>query len=304
MRTKSLLVHFAYYFAGIAFWGGCFSLLCLLLFRFTSIDFHIGSFRVSSQYAKGYTIPVKLSVQQVPDTIIFYHKKSGSGQINIYSDEKSRYLPSAFDSIKKAVLADDSAQKSLVVAKWVALPVYNDEVAVRSISGKDVYEILEKQVAQSPVTPHVPAISTTVEVQVTGKTKWQNFMLSIHGYLGFFVYLFICFHIMKLLQSWRWQMSFLDNLHKRVKLVGKVLIYSQVIYFLFVFVYRKYFGAIILETAMPEQYASKGFGGIQVQFNPTSGASFTVFSIGIGLIILSMLFKHGQHIEKEAALTV
>jgi Protein of unknown function (DUF2975) len=309
MRTKSILVQITYVFACLAFWGGCLSFILILLVKFTSVNLQFGNFRFGPEPVRGYTIPVKLSVQQVPDTTIYYSKNGGGSHINIFSDQ---YFPAnAFtDSIKRAVLKDDSIKKEWVVSKWIASPGSDEPIPagdhpmVKVWSGDDEYEILKQMMAEAPVTAHVPFIDTTVEVQVEGKTKWQNFMLSLYSFIGFFVYLFVSFHIMKLLQSWRRQMNFLENMHKRVNLIGRVIIYSQVIYFMLGFVYAKYFGAILLQQATSIDAAGLDYGQGQVHFNPTSGGSFMVFSIGIGLIILSKLFKYGQNLEKEAALTV
>jgi Protein of unknown function (DUF2975) len=309
MRTKSTLVQITYVFACLAFWVGCLSFILVLLAKSTSVNLQFGNVRFGPEPVRGYTIPVKLSVQRVPDTTIYYSKKGGGSHINIFSDEY--FPPNAFaDSIKKAILQDDSTKKEWVVSKWVATPgsgepiPAGDHPLIKVWSGKDEYEILEQQIAQAPVTAHVPFINTTAEVQVEGKTKWQNFMFSLYSFISFFVYLFVSFHIMKLLQSWRRQMNFLENMHKRVNLIGRVIIYSQVIYFMLGFVYAKYFGSIILHHATAIDAADSGYDRVQVQFNPTSGGSFMIFSIGIGLIILSKLFKYGQNLEKEAALTV
>jgi hypothetical protein len=309
MRTKSILVNITYVFAFLAFWGGCLSFILVLLAKFTSVNLQFGNFRFGPEPVKGYAIPVNMSVQRVPDTTIYYSKKGGGSHINIFSDEY--FPPNAFaDSIKRAVLQDDSTQKEWVVSRWVATPgrdgdtTASDHPLIKVWSGKDEYDILEQMTAQASVTAHVPFINTTVEVQVEGKTKWQNFMLSLYSFIGFFVYLFVSFHIMKLLQSWRRQMNFLENMHKRVNLIGRVIIYSQVIYFMLGFVYAKYFGAILLQQATSIDATGLDYGQVQVQFNPTSGGSFMIFSIGVGLIILSKLFKYGQNLEKEAALTV
>ncbi len=309
MRTKSILVQITYVFACIAFWGGCLSFVLLLLVKFTSVNLRFGSIRFGPEHVRGYTIPVKLSVQRVPDTTIHYGKKGARSQINIFSNEQ--FPEHTFtDSIRKAIQRDDSTQKEWVVSKWIASPGIDEPIPagdhpmVKVWSGEDEYEILNQMIAEAPVTAHVPPIDTTVEIQVEGKTKWQNFMLSLYSFIGFFVYLFVSFHIMKLLQSWRRQMNFLDNMHKRVNLIGRVIIYSQVIYFMLGFVYAKYFGSIMLYQATSIDAADPGFVQGQVHFNPTSGGSFMVFSIGIGLIILSKLFKYGQNLEKEAALTV
>jgi hypothetical protein len=281
----------------LVFGLSCLSGIVALINIFFPFQFKNGKFEAVSPDKLGYTIPVSMSIGMVPDTVISYTNGTSSFGKRTYPKwyDSDPFIGDYQDSLVRVAEADSSYKKKVVVNKWVASPgVGRWNNKVRSIGGKDGFEILEKEIALSELTPMVPDISTTVEIKARGKTKWQNFMLSLYGWIQLFLYIFISFHILRVLQVCRREIQFLNNLYRRLELVGKVLMYSQVLYFLFAFVYGKYFGSIRLVSVASDDgfLESKG-----AHFNPTSAASLGPFLIGVGLFILSKFFQYGQNIE-------
>lgn len=297
--NRSRLIDNAYALSCLVFGLGCLSGIAALVSLFFPFQFKNGRFETLLLDKLGYEIPVSMSIEMLPDTVISYTNGTRSFGKSIYPKwYDSDPLISGFqDSLAKVAEMDSTYKKRMVVNKWVASPgVGRWKGNVLSIGGKDEFEILEKEIAQSELEPMVPHISTTVEIKARGKTKWQNFMLALHWYIQVFVYIFIAYHLMRFLQVCRSEMRFLNNLYKRIELVGKVLVYSQIIYFVYSFVYGKYFGGIRLVSVASDDGFLPSRG---VQFNPTSAASLTPFLIGIGLFILSKFFQYGQDIEVD-----
>ena len=301
MLTKHSLIDNAYVLSCLAFGIGCLYGISAIIFVFIPFRFSNGKFERLPTHEIGYAIPVSVSIPEVPDTVINYSNGTHSFGTSSYLsqnlslsnfDGNDVYI----DSMKRAVESDSSYKKTMTVNRWVATPGISNRTAQSSIGGNNWFEIVEKEVAQSALVPMISAINTTVEIRVRGKTQWQNFMLSLHSYLGIFVYIFISFHVMRLLQKWRREIYFLENLHKKLELIGKVLIYSQILYFIFLFVYAKYFGSIRLVSASTNDTST---GPINIHINPTTSASFMPFFIGVGLFILSRVIQYGQDIEIE-----
>jgi hypothetical protein len=303
MITQNHLIVVGYRLSRLLFGVGVLSAIATIIHIFIPFEIINWKFQRKPHNEVRYMIPVRLSVAKVTDTSIHYTDGIVSGKFaNNDSAYRGTDFADSYNSNKKKVMEDTNYKKVLVVNKWIAYPGWGNAKTAQSWTGKDHFEILQKQAAEVMLEPAIENVSADVRIPVRGKTKWQNFMLSLQGFVDIFVYVFISFHLMRLLGSWRKEVRFLHNLHRKVELVGKVLVYSQLIYFMLTFVYSKYFGAIILEQARSD--GSYVPSEPSVQFNPTNSANLTYFLIGVGLFVLSKLFQHGQNLEKEAALTV
>ena len=91
-------------------------------------------------------------------------------------------------------------------------------------------------------------------------------------------------------------------LYKKIFNIGIILITAELIKFLLSLLYARWYGAVWQEKV--SSIPNLGGYDFNVQFNPTIDFSLNLFLFGLSLIVLASLFKYGNQLEKENALTI
>jgi Protein of unknown function (DUF2975) len=273
-------------------------MICNLLFPNTDFIYKKDNWSIGSRnmFKDGFSIPVKLSVQMPPDTIVNYQKGNASGTFYLRKNDMFR------NEMTDSILKDDSLEKHFYYSKWIA---ENYKGGSNNISGKDEFELFQNQIKNSLKNGEVSVdnnfhFDTKVKMKTT--SKYKNFILFLNEFISILVSLFVSFQFFKVIRQLYKEISFKEKIYKRLYFSGLVLIMSQVIKFALVFVYASWYGSIrLIHVSDNESLKLENFN---VQFNPTSDSNLYVFLLGLCIIVVSYIFKHGNKIEQENSLTV
>jgi hypothetical protein len=271
--------------SGLWLFGSIINCLFLAYFLLTGNDGYFAKSKHSTWgskniYTNGFPITVNATVQVPPDTIVKWKNNNGnSGEM--YLNQNDYFRHEKVDSI----LADSSINKDFYFFNWVAENMSNNELLKQ-----DLKVSVEK------------SFSFDTTANLKSKSLFKNIAFSLSSILNAIAMLLISFNIYKLISFLQKNTNFLSPLYKRTKYIGIILITNELIKFTLGVIYSKWFGIIRVADTFP--LANMNTNGFRMQFNPTTGASFGTFLFGLTLIILSSLFKYGNKIENENALTV
>jgi hypothetical protein len=278
-----------------------YNLVCIF---FPSKDFIIrnGNSSVwggSNVYREGYPIPVQLNIQMPADTLVNYKKGSMNGSINLNKNDFFRYYKT--DSI----LNDTSIKKTLYFSHWIAVPPFNEMSDSDGTMGKDEFDIFQKEIQNSYKYLSISAnrsYSTTTTINVRSKSKLKNFFLSLNVLLGILISIVLSYYFMRILKDFYKKISFTKVNYKRFYLIGFIIILGQIGKLILSFIYSKWYGGARLIKATDIEYL-KGTE-FNVSINPTFDFEINTILFGLAIIVLSYIFKYGNKLEEENALTV
>lgn len=239
-----------------------------------------GTWGSKNIYTNGFPITVNTTVRIPPDTVVKWkNDNGGSGEMYLNKNEYFRYDKA--DSI----LADSSIKKEFYFFSWITENMSNNELLKQ-----DLKVSVEK------------SLSFNATVNIKSSSILKNIAFSLDSIIGSIMMLLISYNIFKMITYLQRKNSFLNSLYKRTLYIGIILIAGESIKFSLGIIYSKWFGVI---RVADEYYTSNvNNNSFHLQFNPTTSASFETFVFGLVLIVLSSLFKYGNKIENENALTV
>ncbi len=285
MKQNYFIKRFLLCVSGLWLLGSILSFLYITYFLFTGNDGYFAKSKNSiwgskNIYANGFPITVNATLQIPHDTLVKWkNNNGGSGEMYLNKNDYFRYEKT--DSI----LADSSINKEFYFFSWVTENMSNDELLKQ-----DLKVSVEK------------SISFDTIANLKSKSLLKNIAFSLSSILNAIAMLLISFNIYKLIAFLQRSNNFLSPLYRRTKYIGMILIAGELMKFTLGIIYSKWFG--LIRVADIYQIANMNTNGFRLQFNPTTGASFGTFLFGLALIILSSLFKYGNKIENENALTV
>lgn len=285
MRQHYSIKRFLLGVSGLWLLGTILSFLYIVYFLVTGNDgyflksknFTWGSKNI---YTNGFPITVNGTVQIPPDTLVKWHNNNGgNGEVALNKEQYFRYEKA--DSI----LADSSVKKEFYFFNWVTDNMSNDEFLVR-----DLKVSFEK------------SLSFDTTVNLKSKSLLKNIAFSLSSIIRSLIMLLISFNVFKLASYIQTNNGFLDPLYKRTRYIGIILIAGNLVQLILGILYSRWFG--IIRVTDNYLLSNVNLNTFRLQFNPTTSASIGTFLFGLLLIILASLFKYGNKIEKENALTV
>jgi Protein of unknown function (DUF2975) len=298
-KSTNTIFNFLHGLTYLSFYGSILILGLMFVVEFTRYDLKWGSFSIKPLNKNGYSIPVNMTITNKPDTFISINVKTNNGELSTgYSSSESKergFHQYNIDSLLKL----DSVKTKMYLYKWVAVPMPDNNIT--GWGGKDNYELFENGIKRRSIDVSFESIHETVQIKAKGKNKWQNLILAFESYFNVIMWIFVCYQLLKIFNSLHSKLSFVENLHKRIKIIGLIIISSQLILFAYGFVYLQIFGSITLDHAFPPD---ENYNGVFMQFNPTSSANFSYVLVGLALLVLSQLFQYGQQLQKENDLTI
>jgi hypothetical protein len=307
MKPKHIIIYILNGAAQLYFVVCILSLVLHLLFIFSNksgyfIEKSGSSTGFINMYLDGYPIPAMLTLKMPADTIVSFKKGKNitEDQMQLIKNDRLRY--SAADSILK----DSSIKKEFYFSKWLVRggsTELNGGIDRFSASNKFDYFDSAVKNRSKDMTAAIESIYASYEsIKLKSKNPYKNFALALHSLVKVMSSLIISYHIMIILNCIRKRISFLKLLYSKTLLVGIILVVVEILKFGLGLLYAKWYGIVYLQKVS----AIDGIGGQEfgVQFNPTYDTSLGVILFGLVLIILSYLFKYGNALEKENALTI
>ncbi len=241
-------------------------------------------------FKDGYPIPAKLSIKIPSDTAVKWKSKksNSSGSFGLNKNQAERY--ELADSI-----LNDTAQysKEIIITKWGISPPFNSTVTS---------EILDSAYYQK--TGLEVTISKNYQLDTTlnlrSKSYIKNLAFALFYMLGSIFNLIIAFNTFKLFKKIVTDITFINPLNKFIFNIGFTLITWQMCKFLLNLTYSKWFGSIgindLISTSINRDFI--------IYLNPSNDSSLTLILFGVTLIALSYLFKYGNKLEQDQALTI
>jgi hypothetical protein len=279
-------------------------IVLMIVFWITDWDGYLSksserSMRITNTFENGYPVPVVLTVAMPPDTIVKYSKENSNGELRL--TKKSNYRYEKADSILK----DTANKKRFFFSAWVVEPQHGYDPDLQTKGAPDKFTLFD-----STVNILKRKISASVEssyfletsIKLKSKRPFQNFMFALNTIIAAISSLLISFNIARLAHYILKYDTFLSVLHKKVKIIGLIIIISQIASLLLGFLYSRWFGLVRLEKV--SNIENIGGYDMSVQFIPSTYFNFSTFLFGLSFIILSSLFKQGYKLQQENALTI
>ena len=262
-------------------------------------------FGINNPFYGGLPMPVSVTVQLPSDTIVKYKNGLQTGEMRLSKGDNFR--PKNADSI----LINNSISKQYYFSKWIVEPSFYDipsfsehTLSFSNDTANLSSNFTQKTALQNKFLEVTVAKSFNFETNLNFKVKgWLNtFLLSIMPILSIFMNLFISYNFYKILKQLYHKIAFRNMLYKRLFWVGLAILICEIIKFLLAFIYSKWYGLVkLINETNIEQYKSNV---INVTFNPSTTSSFSVLLLGVAVIVLSYIFKYGNALEQERALTI
>lgn len=251
-------------------------------------------------YKDGYPIPAKLTIQMPADTIVRWKHGNTNGEIHMNKNMLFRYNKA--DSI----LSDTSVKKKYYFSKWTILPAYDENNNFTDSYGAAdefaLFDTIVKRKTQDIIPIVEQSYFADVQIKLKTKSTAKNFALALYSLLSAIVMLLISFNVVKLFNYIRREGTFLSPLYRVVFNIGLILSIGQIVNLILGFLYARWYGAVTLEKV--SSIDKLGGTEFNVQFNPTIDFNFAAFLFGLSLIVIASLFKYGNKLEKENALTI
>jgi hypothetical protein len=304
MKYSFNIISKLYSFSLLWFYGTIIIIIYALLnLCFPSADFSITgkNYKIGSDnsFKKGFAIPATITIQMPADTVVNYAKGNSKGEL--YLRNENDFI----GDINNQILRDSTIKKDSIIYKWIADESFNsnndksesfdaedNEISIFNKRVKKHAEILDVNIASSYV------FDTTIHVKPN--TVFRKLVLIIGSLISMFLYLTISFQFMKIIKQLNNGISFENKIYRRLNIIGVSIILIQILYFLLGYIFQFWYSRVSLLESTTKCLKDK----FQIQFNPSLDLSFSMILIGLTIIVLSYIFKYGNTLEEENALTV
>ncbi|KFC60926.1 hypothetical protein FEM08_03160 [Flavobacterium gilvum] len=242
---------------------------------------------IGNKNSEGSLVPVKLTLQ-IPDSIKINEKYMG-----IVAED-------SYPSINNMFLKENKKAK--------AINLY--DVAVPFPEGKKFQSIsIEENGNYKNLKPSFKFIKyvndgNTQYLSIKTGDSFTNIVLGLRSPINFLFYIMQMFFLAKILKELAKEIYFSKVLSKYISNLGFLMLFSQVIPLIYVFIDRKLFGNITITPHVLQSLKDGYFENIRVSFNPTVDMNIYIILLGAVLVLLTKLIKRGQTLEEENELTI
>lgn len=272
MKRNKTLVNILHRLFALLFWITTIIVIYVFAFEIFTKDGRFGNFMSENHHSNGYSIPVRQKVQL---RNIFHNNFK---TINNKIEENS-------DGIKW---------------KSGSLEYFNK---MPDTINTGTYNIV------SFYYPDEDEVFTTNESVFYGEgylivksSNWFVKSLQIFKlYLMLIAMIFVFYFLKQIFASLRRDFSFNNFLYVKVKWLGIIIILKTVIELIINYVLGQYFDHVISKTLVDGKIFSQG---INLTLNPRLDFEFTLFLVGLSLLVLANLLKAGNSIQQENNLTI
>lgn len=271
MRNK-ILIAILYRFFAIAFWFTFIFFISGVAFEIFTEEGKIGNVSRVGHHSQGYAIPIKTNIQL---------------RNTVFNNQKTI-------NIKKGVSESGREWSSGELVYFDEMPekINKETVNVLSFYYHDKDEVF--------TTKEASFLGDTYLIVNSDKIL-PKLLLLLNAYVGIISLMFIFYFLKRIFKSLNEDLKFNSFLFKNVKYLGVVLIVKTVFTIVISFVFASYYSYIKTETLVANENFNAGF---QFSINPRIEFDFSLFLIGISLLVLASLLKAGTNLQQENELTI
>jgi len=276
MKTNNRLISVLYIVSRLSFRFAQLILLFILVFEFIP-NGTLGNFNSSVHHSKGYKLTTQIQLS-LPDTLITY-KNDLTKSSGLVSKADAKEYNNHFNQVKN----DTSLKKTYHINKF---EIYNKNF----VDVKKEFSNLKIQGSDS-----------TLDIIINPKDYFFKSVLILKNYLPLILLLFVSYQCMRLFKQLKANFAFDNVLNQRIKSIGYSFIAFPVINMIISYITMQYF-VIINYHHYTNSIYSQGFNIINL--NPIFEYNFQTLFLGLCLIVLAKLLKHGYDLQNENDLTI
>lgn len=141
-------------------------------------------------------------------------------------------------------------------------------------------------------------IDTTTRVMVKPKTPFLSFMLFLDKYHSIFITILILYFLKQIFHYLKKDLSFNSNVAVNVKRIGILIILGEVLGLILNLIIGMYISHVGIETDIDY------YNAFNINFNPTLEFNFSMFIVGLSLLVVSIFLIKGNDLQTENELTI
>ncbi|MGY8910065.1 MAG: DUF2975 domain-containing protein [Flavobacteriales bacterium] len=242
--------------------------------------------QISSTHSKdGYNVPVNFNISFDKKKVYTFKEDSISYSFTKYDDQfKNKYENS--DYHKDILERIGITQKELD-------SIFKYSPDVKSFGSK----ILINEFDNQNLLTNSSSFKTDGYLQVKSSNWFYKICQILKNYLVFIFSILIFYYLKSIFKLLNKNINFSSKLSSKIKTLGILMIVWQIFSLILSIILGQYFKYAWLKNTV-------GLQDISIIINPRIEFNFTVFLIGISLIVLSILLKKGFNIQQENDLTI
>jgi hypothetical protein len=247
------------------------------------------NFSTSSHSSKGYLVPVSIHFSFKHKKTYEYIKKdtidntSSSNRFTKFSDESFNFA------------IDDLFLKSAGITQKELDSIFEFSPDVKT-SGKKL-QIGYGLDKNTFLTTNSSSFQTKGYLNIKSSNWFFTLCQLIKTYIPLLIMIFIFYQLKAVFKLLGEKMAFSLQLSKKIKIVGSLIIISQILTFTLSIIFGFYYDYVGFENIINNN-------GIELNINPRLDFDLTLILVGLSLLIFSILLTKGNALEQENDLTI
>ncbi|RLJ65482.1 Protein of unknown function (DUF2975) [Lacinutrix venerupis] len=272
MKRNKILVSILHRLFTFFFWFTLLFTIYIFGFEVFTKDGHFENFVSENHHANGYSIPIKFNIDVKNPVFNNFKTINLKKGVNIYGQKWSSRNSVYFDELPNDI---------------------NDEV--KNVISFNFYGDTEYYTTTNS--------SFNTNGYIIGKS--DNLLIKIlqmfKAYSGLIMLVLVFYFLKKIFYLIKQKYSFTSFLYHNVKWLGLILIIGEVLDLIVTYVLGSYYGSISVETFID---GKSFYDGINLTMNPRLEFDFTLFLVGLSLLVLTSLLKSANILQQENELTI
>lgn len=237
-----------------------------------------------------HVIPVSISLW-LPDSIIFVAGKDVF-DMGYYAMDDLNYLGLDLDKNQMDSLAEDSN---------TVITILRNEINVSTEFVRQDYENSFPYFKEPPFELVSSTVAGNGAIFVKPSNSLYDFVLGFRKFILLIGWILIFYHSRKIFQSMKSRLTFSLTLIKRVKWIGVLLIFPQLIEGLVNYYFSKQYTGVSVNSS---RNIGRHLEGVIANIGSYYDFNWTIIIVGLSLLVVSSLFKLGLEMEHENNLTI
>jgi hypothetical protein len=242
-----------------------------------------GTFFIGNKNSEGSLVPVELTLQ-IPDSIKINQSSFGLSSTDTYPSVSNQFL---------------KENKNVK-----AINIYNVNLGKNNTIRTD---------ENGNYINRKPGLFQFIKYEPRGNSQYlkikttstlTNIALILRGYLNYIFYFSEMYFLALILKELAKEIYFSEILSRYISKLGYLLLISQLIPVIYVFIDVKLFGNVMIRPQILASLQNTYFEHITVLFNPTIDINIYIIFLGSVLILLTKLIERGTKLEEENELTI
>lgn len=242
------------------------------------------TFTIGNKNSEGSLVPVTLTLQ-IPDSIKMNESNFDSGLGDIYPPISNKFLK--------------ENKKVKAINLYNASPT--EEITSMTIDENGNFSTRKPSSFQFIKYEH---FGNTQYLKIKTTSTFTNIVLMLREYLNFLFYILKMYFLALILKELAKEIYFSKTLSKYISKLGYLLLFSQLIPLIYVFIDLNLFGNITIRPQILASLQKTYFENIQVSFNPTIDVQIYIIFLGSVLVLITKLAERGRKLEEENELTI